>query len=159
MLFGQLKVGYVASDRIRLEYEEFKESESQLQLDFQKIQFEYQEKLKELDSLKQGFEDKRLMGSSEWKRGEEQKIKDKEMAIQNYQAQKVGPEGELVKKQSQMEYELLSKVKKAVDNVAIEIGYDFIFDGSISLLYGKPTHDLTDDVLHELRKVSNSTTK
>ena len=96
MLFGQLKVGYVASDRIRLEYEEFKESESQLQLDFQKIQFEYQEKLKELDSLKQGFEDKRLMGSSEWKRGEEQKIKDKEMASQNYQAQKVGPEGELV---------------------------------------------------------------
>ncbi len=58
-----------------------------------------------------------------------------------------------------MEYELLSKVKKAVDNVAIEKGYDFIFDGSISLLYGKPTHDLTDDVLHELRKVSSNTPK
>ena len=43
ILLGQLKVGYVASDRIRLEYEEFKEAESQLQLDFQKIQFEYQE--------------------------------------------------------------------------------------------------------------------
>ena len=35
VLFGQLKVGYVASDRIRMEFEEFKESESQLQLDFQ----------------------------------------------------------------------------------------------------------------------------
>ena len=159
MLFGQLKVGYVASDRIRLEYEEFKESESQLQLDFQKIQFEYQEMLKELDSLKQAFETQRLMSSPEWRQEKEQNIKDKEMAIQNFQAKKVGPDGELVKKQSQMEYELLSKVKKAVDNVAIEKGYDFIFDGSISLLYGKPTHDLTDDVLHELRKVSNNTTK
>ena len=159
ILFGQLKVGYVASDRIRLEYEEFKESESQLQLDFQKIQFEYQEMLKELDSLKQAFDTQRLMSSPEWRREKEQNIKDKEMAIQNFQAKKVGPEGELVKKQSQMEYELLSKVKKAVDNVAIEKGYDFIFDGSISLLYGKPTHDLTDDVLHELRKVSSNTPK
>jgi Skp family chaperone for outer membrane proteins len=159
LLFGQLNVGYVASDRIRLEYEEFKESESQLQLDFQKIQFEYQEMLKELDSLKQAFDTQRLMSSPEWRREKEQNIKDKEMAIQNFQAKKVGPEGELVKKQSQMEYELLSKVKKAVDNVAIEKGYDFIFDGSISLLYGKPTHDLTDDVLHELRKVSSNTPK
>ncbi len=159
LLFGQLKVGYVASDRIRLEYEEFKESESQLQLDFQKIQFEYQEMLKELDSLKQAFDTQRLMSSPEWRREKEQNIKDKEMAIQNFQAKKVGPEGELVKKQSQMEYELLSKVKKAVDNIAIEKGYDFIFDGSISLLYGKPTHDLTDDVLHELRKVSSNTPK
>ena len=159
ILLGQLKVGYVASDRIRMEYEEFKESESQLQLDFQKIQFEYQGMLKELDSLKQAFETQRLMSSPEWRREKEQNIKDKEMAIQNFQAKKVGPEGELVKKQSQMEYELLSKVKKAVDNVAIEKGYDFIFDGSISLLYGKPTHDLTDDVLHELRKVSSNTPK
>ena len=159
ILLGQLKVGYVASDRIRLEYEEFKESESQLQLDFQKIQFEYQEMVKELDSLKQAFDTQRLMSSPEWRREKEQNIKDKEMAIQNFQAKKVGPEGELVKKQSQMEYELLSKVKKAVDNVAIEKGYDFIFDGSISLLYGKPTHDLTDDVLHELRKVSSNTPK
>ena len=159
LLFGQLKVGYVASDRIRMEYEEFKESESQLQLDFQKIQFEYQEMLKELDSLKQAFDTQRLMSSPEWRREKEQNIKDKEMAIQNFQAKKVGPEGDLVKKQSQMEYELLSKVKKAVDNVAIEKGYDFIFDGSISLLYGKPTHDLTDDVLHELRKISNNTPK
>ena len=36
--------------------------------------------------------------------------------------------------------------------VAISNKYDFIFDGSVSLLYGKPTYDVTDDVLYELRK-------
>ena len=80
------------------------------------------------------------------------KLASKEQQLQQFQAQKVGPEGELYRKQAQMEYELLSKVKTAVDNVAISKGYDFIFDGSVSLLYGKPTHDLTDDVLFELRK-------
>ena len=31
---AQLKIGYILSERIRTEYEEFKEAESQLQLEF-----------------------------------------------------------------------------------------------------------------------------
>jgi len=151
-LFSQIKIGYIASDRIRFEYEEFKKAESQLQDEFKKVQEEYQVMLKELQDLKDAYETQRLMSSPEWRTEKETEISAKEQRIQQYQAQKVGPEGELYRKQSQMERELLSKVKTAVDNVAISKGYDFIFDGSVSLLYGKPTHDLTDDVLTELKK-------
>ena len=49
-------------------------------------------------------------------------------------------------------YELVQKFKAAVDAVAISKGYDIIMDGSQASLYTKPTHDLTDDVLYELRK-------
>jgi Skp family chaperone for outer membrane proteins len=155
-LIGQVKIGYIASERVRMEFEEFKEAESQLQLEFRKVQEEYQVMLVELDSLKQAYETQRLMSSPEWRKEKEIEIGTKEQRLQQYQAQKVGPEGELYRKQSQMEYELLSKVKTAVDNVAISKGYDFIFDGSVSLLYGKPTHDLTDDVLFELRKAKGN---
>jgi len=151
-LIGQNKIGYIASERVRAEFEEFQEAETQLQLDYRKVQEEYQVMLVELDSLKQAYETQRLMSSPEWRKEKETEIGTKEQRLQQFQAQKVGPEGELYRKQSQMEYELLSKVKVAVDNVAISKGYDFIFDGSVSLLYGKPTHDLTDDVLFELRK-------
>ena len=151
-LFGQTKIGYIASERVRAEFEEFKAAEAQLQTEFRKVQEEYQIMLTELDGLKQAYETQRLMSSPEWRTEKETEISAKEQSIQQYQAQKVGPEGELYQKQSQMEYELLSKVRTAVDNVAISKGYDFIFDGSVSLLYGKPTHDLTDDVLFELRK-------
>jgi Skp family chaperone for outer membrane proteins len=151
-LIGQNKIGYIASERVRAEFEEFKEAEALLQLDYRKVQEEYQAMLVELDSLKQAYETQRLMSSPEWRKEKETDIGTKEQLLQQFQAQKVGPEGELYRKQSQMEYELLSKVKVAVDNVAITKGYDFIFDGSVSLLYGKPTHDLTDDVLFELRK-------
>jgi Skp family chaperone for outer membrane proteins len=156
LLFGQVKIGYIASERMRTEFEEFKEAELQLQLEFRKVQEEYQVMLVDLDSLKQAFETQRLMSSPEWRKEKEVEISTKEQRLQQYQAQKVGPEGELYRKQSQMEYELLSKVKTAVDNVAISKGYDFIFDGSVSLLYGKPTHDLTDDVLFELRKAKGN---
>jgi Skp family chaperone for outer membrane proteins len=155
-LIGQNKIGYIASERVRAEFEEFKEAEAQLQLDYRKVQEEYQVMLVELDSLKQAYETQRLMSSPEWRKEKETEIGTKEQLLQQFQAQKVGPEGELYRKQSQMEYELLSKVKVAVDNVAISKGYDFIFDGSVSLLYGKPTHDLTDDVLFELRKVKGN---
>ena len=156
LLIGQNKIGYIASERVRAEFNEFQEAEAQLQLDYRQVQDEYQVMLVDLDSLKQAYETQRLMSSPEWRKEKETEIGTKEQRLQQFQAQKVGPEGELYRKQSQMEYELLSKVKVAVDNVAISKGYDFIFDGSVSLLYGKPTHDLTDDVLFELRKAKGN---
>ena len=58
---AQLKIGYILSERIRSEYEEFKEAESQLQLEYRKVQFEFDQRVKKLDSLKQDYEVKRLM--------------------------------------------------------------------------------------------------
>ena len=153
-IYSQSKIGFVQSDRIRAEFEEFKDAESQLQMEFRKVQFEYQTMLMSLDSMKKSFETQRLMSSPEWRREKEQEIVQREQTIHAIQAQKVGPEGELYKKQAQMEFEILSKVKRAVDKVAATKEYDFIIDGSVSLLFGNPTYDLTDDVLYELRKYS-----
>ena len=71
----------------------------------------------------------------------------------------VGPEGELYRRQAQLEFDILSKVKRAVDKISAAKKIDFIIDGSTSLLYGNPTYDLTDDVLLELRKYSISDQK
>ena len=38
---AQLKIGYILSERIRTEFEEFKEAESQLQLEYRKVQLEF----------------------------------------------------------------------------------------------------------------------
>ena len=151
---AQLKIGYILSERIRTEYEEFKEAESQLQLEYRKVQFEFDQMVVKMDSLKQDYEIKRLMALD---KGESirQELENMERSIQNYQAEKIGPQGELMKKQAQMEYEILGKVKKAVDKVAIDGGYDYIIDASVGLLYFKTKYDMTDDVLHELRNLSS----
>ena len=154
-IFGQLKVGYVISQKIQSDYEEFKEAQSQLQLEIKKAQFEFQEMQKELDSLKKALDNQRLLRTDVTEM--EQIIKDKEIAFQNFQVKKAGPEGDIAKKEYQMTNELIFKINEAVKKVAIDKGYDFVLDGSIGLLYGKPTHDLTDDVLHELRKVGRNT--
>ena len=135
---AQLKIGYILSERIRTEFEDFKEAESQLQLEYRKVQTEFDKMVLKMDSLKQDYEVKRLMALD---KGEsiKQELVQMEQAIQTYQAEKIGPQGELMRKQAQMEYEILGKVKKAVDKVAIDGGYDYIID----------------DVLHELRNLKS----
>ena len=150
--FAQLKIGYIQSERIRTEYEEFTEAESQLQMEYQKVQVEYEKMIMQLDSLNKDYEVKRLMALD---KGEsiKQQIIQMERGIQNYQAEKVGPQGELMKKSAQMEYEILGKVREAVRKVAIDKGFDYIMDSSMGLLYAKLNYDVTDDVLHELRNL------
>ena len=41
--FAQLKIGYIQSERIRTEYEDFTDAESQLQMEYQKVQAEYEQ--------------------------------------------------------------------------------------------------------------------
>jgi outer membrane protein len=109
----------------------------------------------ELDSMVKEYEQQSLMMSEELKKAKEQDIVDMNNSMQSYQLSKVGPNGELTRKQAQLEYDLVQKFKNAVDSVAISKGYDIIMDGSQASLYTKPTHDLTDDVLYELRKASD----
>ena len=143
----------ILSERIRTEFEDFKEAESQLQLEYRKVQTEFDKMVLKMDSLKQDYEVKRLMALD---KGESinQELVQMERSIQTYQAEKIGPQGELMKKQAQMEYEILGKVKKAVDKVAINEGFDYIIDASVGLLYFKPKYDMTDDVLYELRNLN-----
>ena len=83
-----------------------------------------------------------------------QQIIQMERAIQVYQAEKVGPQGELMKKSAQMEYEILGKVREAVRKVATKEGFDYIIDSNMGLLYVNPKFDRTDDVLYELRNLT-----
>lgn len=153
--FAQEKIGVVFSEKIRLEFEEFKDVEQQLQLELDVIQKEYEAMVTELDSMVKEYDQQSLMMSKELKKAKEQDMVDINNSMQSYQLSKVGPNGELTRKQAQLEYDLVQKFKKAVDSVAISKGYDIIIDGSQASLYTKPTHDLTDDVLYQLRKASN----
>ena len=154
-LSAQLKIGYILSERIRTEYDEFKEAESQLQLEYRKVQYTFDQMVIKMDRLKQEYEVKRLMALDKGA-SIKQEIEEMEKQAQNYQAEKIGPQGELMRKQAQLEYDILAKVKKAVDKVAIAGGYDYIMDASVAILYYKPKFDLTDDVLHELGSINSS---
>ena len=49
VLFAQNKIGFVQSDRIRAEYEEFKDAEAQLQLEYRQVNMRFNAMAVELD--------------------------------------------------------------------------------------------------------------
>ena len=128
-MIAQKNIGFVQSDRIRAEYEEFKDAEAQLQLEYRQVNAQYNIMIVELDSIKKAFETQRLMSSPEWRKEKETEIISREQNIQKFQVTMVGPEGELYRRQAQLEFDILSKVKRAVDKIAAAKKIDFILDG------------------------------
>ena len=156
---AQNKFGYINSNELLSMMPETKEKQEEYQIHGKNLesnliamQVEYEKMIMQLYSMNKDYEVKRLMALD---KGEsiKQQIMQMERAIQTYQAEKVGPQGELMKKSAQMEYEILGKVREAVRKVAIDKGFDYIMDSSMGLLYAKPNYDVTDDVLHELRNL------
>ena len=78
VLFAQNKIGFVQSDRIRSEYEEFKDAEAQLQMEYRQVNMRYNSMIVQLDSIKQAFETQRLMSSPEWRKEKEAEISSRE---------------------------------------------------------------------------------
>ena len=110
-MIAQNNIGFVQSDRIRAEYEEFKDAEAQLQLEYRQVNAQYNIMIVELDSIKKAFETQRLMSSPEWRKEKEAEIVSREQNIQKFQVTMVGPEGELYRRQAQLEFDILSKVE------------------------------------------------
>ena len=79
LLTAQNKIGFVQSDRIRAEYEEFKDAEAQLQLEYRQVNMQYNKMVVELDSIKQAFETQRLMSSPDWRKEKEVEIASREI--------------------------------------------------------------------------------
>ena len=156
LIFGQLKMGYIDSNRILQEYEDVRDAQAKLEKETRRLQAEYNVFVGQLDSLQREFDKQRLLLSNE-------KIREKESDIQNllqttqvFQQQKFGPEGDLYRYQAQLMAPILDKIYTAVKQVGAEKAYDYIIDAAGgALVYALPAHDLTEDVVAQLRRNTN----
>jgi len=156
-LSGQLKIGYIDSNRIMQEYEDVRDAQAKLEKETRRLQVEYNTYVGRLDSLNREFERQRLLLSNEKIREKEQEVQSLYQATQVFQQTKFGPEGELYRYQAQLMAPLLEKVDAAVKKIGAERSYDYIIDAAGgALVYALPAHDLTEDVIAELRRSTSS---
>ena len=156
-LFGQLKIGYIDSNRIMQEFEEVRDAQAQLEKETRRLQVEYNTYVERLDSLNQEFERQRLLLSNEKIREKENEIQTLYQTTQAFQQQKFGPEGDLYRYQAQLMAPVLDKVDAAVKKLGAERSFDYIIDAAGgALVYALPAHDLTSDVILELRRATGN---
>ena len=157
MLFGEMKLGYIDSNRIMSEFEDVRDIQVELEKEQRKLESQYNGMINQLDSLKQVFERQRLLMSDSRRDEKQNELINIERNIQEFQLKKFGPEGEIFRKQSQLLAPVLEEVDAAIKIVAAQRGYDYVFDAvSGAIVYALDAHDLTEQVLKELKKDSKS---
>lgn len=151
-LFSQTKVGYIDSKKILESMQDSRDAKMRLD----NLVTQWQTDLKILqDSLKlikEDFEKKKLILTEQLKQQTEKKIGELETSVNNFKVQKFGETGEYFIKQTEFMKPVQDRVFKAIETVAKEGSFDYVFDRSsdILLLYVNENYDLTAKVIKEI---------
>lgn len=152
---ADMKIGYIDSNRIMNELDEVREVKVELEKEQRKMEVDMQSMISKRDSLVQAYELQKILLVDENKRMEkEREIVLLEQNIEKFQMEKFGPNGgEIYKLQNQLLAPVLSKIDAAIQKIGKERGYNYILDAvSGALVYAIESHDLTDEVIKELRE-------
>lgn len=153
LLYSQAKIGYVDSKVIIDGMEDAKDAQTNLDNLVQTWKTEIQHMNDSLNTLKDDFEKKKLILTDNIKKQKQEEITDLEKKISDYKQSKFGESGEYFQKQNELMKPVQDKVFKAIQDVAKEGGYDFVFDRSsqLLLLYMNEKYDLTQKVINKLQ--------
>lgn len=152
-IYGQLKIGYVDSDTIMKKLPDAQDSQKKLDA----IIKEWQDEISKMErdhKAKYDDYDKRRLILSEQRRVEiEKELITLEDQISKFRQDKFGVKGELFQKQEELMKPIQNRIFNAIQQIAKEKEFDFIFDrsGDIIFLYAKEEYDVTTLVLEKLK--------
>lgn len=146
------KIGYVNTDQILQKMSEYEGIQKELSTLSSEWNSQLQKMEEEIEQLKNDYEAKEILYTEELKKQKEQEIQNKVEARQQYFDEKFGSEGEYFQKQKELLEPVQRKVFKAINKVAEEQNFDFIFDRAqdSNMLFGGQEWNLNEEVLQEL---------
>ncbi len=149
----ELKVGYVDSDRLLEQNDDFKEARDQLQKEEREYASQAQTLEKIVEDMFSDLKSQSLMLSDEARQDREQKLRDKQQELDTFRQDIWGPTGRLFARNEELMKPIHDKILAAIEKVSQEDAYDFVFDAVTgNLVYALPEHDITDRVLDVLKK-------
>ncbi len=150
-VYGQ-KFGYVDTNYIMNQMPEYRE----VQTEIDKLSLGWQEEIigmsKEIDEMYAELKAEEVLLTDDMKEERLKEIKEKEVALKEYQTKVFGFEGLLFLKQQELLKPLLDTIFDAIERVSKEQQLAVMFDKSrdLVMVYTDPRHDYTDFVLDEL---------
>ncbi len=152
--YGQ-KYAFVDTEYILDNIPEFQDAQEELNGMSTKWQKEIEAAYAEVEEMYKKYQAEAVLLPDDVKRKREDAIVEKEKKVKEMQRQYFGPEGELFKKRQELIQPIQEKVFNAIETVATTRNFAFVFDkaGGMTLLYGNPKFDISDDVLDEVGTV------
>lgn len=151
-IYSQAKIGYVDSKVIIESMQDAKDAQANLDNLVTSWKTEIQVLNDSLTLVKDDYEKKKLILTENVKKQKEEEIKALEKRITDFKLAKFGENGEYFMKQNELMKPVQDKLFKAIQDVAKEGDYDFVFDRSsqLMLLYMNEKYDLTQKVIKKL---------
>ena len=146
---------YVDTQYIMNNIPEYKDAQDELDAMSKKWQKEIEGKYAEVESMYKKYQAESVLLPDDVKQKREDEIVNKEKEVKELQKQYFGSEGDLYKKRQELIEPIQEKVYNAIETIATTKNYAFVFDkaGGVTLLFGDPKYDISDDVLDEVGTV------
>jgi outer membrane protein len=150
---AQSKIGHINSEAIMQALPEAADAQKSLdqlvagwEAELQRMQADWKKKFDEYDKRK-------LILTDQARADQEKDLRDLDQKISEFRNKKFGQSGELFQKQNEVMKPIQNKMFKVLEEIALEDGYDYIFDksGEVLLLYANDKRDLTDKVLARMK--------
>jgi outer membrane protein len=146
------KTGFVNSAKIFQELPEAKEAEKKLESFTRPVQDSLQMMQKAIEDKISEYQKKESLMNDAAKRTSQTEIQEMTQRARDFASRK---DQELAARREQILTPLKDKVLKAIERVAKDEKYTFVFDQTEQvqiLLYGDPNHDLTFKVIDRLKR-------
>jgi len=157
-----LKLGYIDSEILKERLPEFKEAQRKLDQLRQDFEREAQDREAKLLKLQEDFRKQELLMSEARKMEMQTEFEEKVRLLKEFTEMKFGPEGELMKKNVELSSPIFEKINLALQEMAKQDGYDFIFDAAApgtGLVFAQEKFDLTEKLLELLKEKSEEAAK
>jgi outer membrane protein len=155
------RYGFVDTEYILENIPEYKDAQNQLDDLSRLYQTEVEEKFGELDRMFRNFQAEAVLMPDDVKKKKELELQEKEKEIKLFQNQRFGVNGDLFMKREELVKPIQEKIFNAIEEIATDGNYAFVFDraGSLTILFGNPRFDLSDDVLDKVGTVLGTVRK
>ena len=154
-----LRIGYIDMDYILENVPEYQEASQQLDTKVNKWKSEIEVKLGEVEQMKKQLNNERVLLTKELIEERAEEIQFEEEQILEYQQNRFGPGGDLMIQKRQLVEPVQDQVFNAVQEIATNKKYDFVFDKSsdVVMLYTAERHDISDQVLRSITRAAKRT--
>lgn len=149
------KYAYVDTEYILSNIPEYNDAQDELDDLSKRWQKEIENNYEKVAEMYKSYQAEAVLLPDDIKKKREEEIIQKEQEVKELQRNYFGPEGELYKKRQELIQPIQEKVYNAIESIALTRNFAFVFDkaGGMTMLYGDPKFDISDDVLDEVGNV------
>jgi len=148
----QQRHGYIDSEYILGNIPEYKEAQKELDRLAANWQRDIERRFASIDSMYKQYQVEAITLPENLKQKREEAIIKAEQDAKDLQRKRFGKEGDLYKKREELVKPIQDRVFNAIEAIAKDRGYAFVFDvaGSMTIVYADPKFDLNDMVMQRL---------